>query len=206
MRQDWPLRSGHELILHQPIPWQQLGWPLRFTGLDLPIAARTDIVPLSASEALFMLTTTKVDGSKGRTFCTRSRDGGRNFKFVSFIGDDPEGFRIMRSSQRMADGLIVTATRCKGSDSERGWIDVYVSHDEGLSWTCRGVAAKDTGVEGNPPASALLSDGRLALSYGSRTRPFGLRIRTSDTAGETWSAEFVVARMLERRTWAIQRS
>lgn len=166
--------------------------PYAFTGLDLPIAARTDIVPLSASEALFMLTTTKVDGSEGRTFCARTRDGGRNFEFIGFIGDGPEGFRIMPSSQRMADGLIVTATRSKGADSERGWIEVYVSHDEGLSWACRGVAAGDTGVEGNPPALALLSDGCLALAYGSRTRPFGLRIRTSDNAGETWSEEFVV--------------
>ena len=49
------------------------------------------------------------------------------------------------------------------------WIDAYVSHDEGRSWSFLSTPAPDTG-QGNPPALVRLTNGRLCLTYGYRAR------------------------------------
>lgn len=160
--------------------------PFSFNGLDMPIAARTDIVPLGRLEALFMMTTAKSDGQEGRVFCARTRDGGLSFEFIGFIGDEPPGYRIMPSSLRLPDGSIVTATRCADEDG-RGWIEVFVSTNAGMSWSGPRVVGS-TGTDGNPPALARLDDGRTALVYGYRDYPFGLKLRLSTDGGRSWKA------------------
>jgi hypothetical protein len=45
---------------------------------------------------------------------------------------------------------------------------------------------------GNPPSLLKLRDGRLALIYGYRRPPFGIRARISKDLGKTWSDEFVL--------------
>jgi hypothetical protein len=166
--------------------------PFAFQGLELPVAARTDIVPLGTADALFILTTTKSDGKEGRTFCARTRDGGRTFEFVSFVGDEPDGYRIMPSSIRLTDGAIITGTRCADAAGNNGWIEMFTSYDEGASWKALGVAVENTGRGGNPPALSQVDDGRLILVYGSRDAPFGIRMRSSGSRGRTWSEETVI--------------
>lgn len=165
--------------------------PFAFTGLNFPIAARTDIVPLGRNEALFMLTTAKSDGREGRVFCARTLDGGQSFEFMGFVGEEPSGHRIMPSSVAVKGGTVVTATRCANADGD-GWIEVLGSNDEGRHWSRLGVAVDDTGPGGNPPALAALGDGRLALAYGCRERPFGIRLRLSEDAGKSWGDERII--------------
>jgi hypothetical protein len=165
--------------------------PFAFNGLGIPIAARTDIVALGQKEALFMLTTAKANGEEGRVFCARTLDGGRSFEFLGFVGDEPAGHRIMPSSVRLGDGTIVTATRCAGRGGN-GWIEVFNSRDEGRCWKEISVAVRNTGPGGNPPALTLLCDGRLALAYGSRNAPFGIRLRLSEDGGNSWNDEAMI--------------
>jgi hypothetical protein len=165
--------------------------PYGFSGLDLPLAARTDIVPLGPRQALFMLTTTKADGAEGQVFCARTVDGGRSFKFVAFIGAEPKGYRIMPSSIGMPDGAIVTATRSADRNNQ-GSIEVFISVDDGATWSFAGTAVANTGIGGNPPALIRLEDGNLGLFYGCRDQPFGIRMRMSKDLGKSWSEETVL--------------
>jgi len=165
--------------------------PFGFAGLNMPIAARTDILPLGRKEALFMLTTAKTDGKEGRVFCARTLDGGRSFEFLGFVGDEPAGYRIMPSSVRIGDGALVTATRCAGQDGD-GWIEVFNSIDEGRNWRKLGIVVDNTGPCGNPPALAVLGDNRLALAYGCRTKPFGIRLRLGNDGGKAWGDDIAL--------------
>lgn len=167
------------------------GGPYGFSGLDLPLSARTDIIPFGPSQALFMLTTTKADGEEGQVFCAQTQDGGQSLKFVSFLGAEPEGYRIMPSSIRMPDGVIVTATRSADRNNQ-GSIEVFISADSGANWSFRGTAVDNTGVGGNPPALIRLEDGNLGLFYGCRDQPFGIRMRMSNDGGKSWSEETVL--------------
>ena len=44
----------------------------------------------------------------------------------------------------------------------------------------------------NPASLVKLRDGRLALTYGRRTAPFGIRARISKDQGQTWGNEIVL--------------
>jgi hypothetical protein len=162
--------------------------PFTFPDLGLKgIAARTDYLALGKQEALAFLTATKSDGHEGRLFVARTTDGGRTFTFRSWMGaEPPKGFVIMPSTVRIGARTLVTAARRQ--TPEGNGIDIYRSTDLGESWTLVTTAVADTG-RGNPPSLIALRDGRLALTYGYRAAPFGIRARLSRDEGRTWEAE-----------------
>jgi hypothetical protein len=166
--------------------------PYRFGGIDLPLSARTDIVPLGAHDALFMLTTDKQDGSEGRVLCARTRDGGQSFEVQGFVGDEPAGYSIMPASARLPDGNVLTLVRRMGTTSDKGWIEAFLSRDLGRTWIPLGRVVENTGTGGNPPALCLTPAGTLAVVYGCREPPFGIRMRTSTDGGNGWSEEKVI--------------
>ena len=45
---------------------------------------------------------------------------------------------------------------------------------------------------GNPATLTRLADGRLAMVYGWRSAPYGIRGRISDDDGQSWSDEFIL--------------
>jgi hypothetical protein len=109
--------------------------PYRFPMLGMPgILARTDYVVEGKQQALVMLTASKTNGKEGRLFCARTKDGGLHWTFVSWIGDEPSGFRIMPSTVRFPNGDLLTAARDHAAP-EKNWIDIYRSKDRGASWT-----------------------------------------------------------------------
>jgi hypothetical protein len=170
--------------------------PYRLGDFALPgVSARTDIVPLGQHDALFLLTAAKPNGKEGHVFCARTRDGGKNFTFESFVGDEPEGFTIMPASILLKDGKVLTLVRCstpgKGAD-RKAWIDAYITADKGQSWDYAGRPVPNTGYAGNPPTLNRLADGRLVLVYGYRDAPYGLRARVSADEGSTWSADIII--------------
>jgi hypothetical protein len=167
------------------LTWQG---PYAFTGLDIPICARTDIVPLGRDDALFMLSTSKEDGAEGRVFCARTADGGRTFVLQGFVGPQPDGYSIMPASTTLSSGTILTMTRGMGTGGDKGRIEAFASDDQGRTWTPRGCIVDDTGSNGNPPALGRIDD-MLLLVYGYRDAPFGIRMRVSSDDGRTWSAE-----------------
>ena len=165
--------------------------PWTFPRLDLPgIAARTDYLVTGRQTALAFMTAAKSNGREGRPFVAETKDGGRTFSFVSWIGPEPaEGFVIMPSTVRLDDGTLVTATR-RQVPAGNG-IDIYRSTDAGRSWTFVTTAVSDTG-RGNPPSLVRLSDGRLVVTYGFRAQPYSIRARLSRDGGKTWETERIL--------------
>jgi hypothetical protein len=151
------------------------------------IAARTDYLVNGERDATIFLTAAKSNGREGRVFCARTRDGGRTWQFVSFIGPEPAGddFAIMPSSVRLPGGAILTAIR------HRRWIELFRSDDDGQTWRAQPRPAPDTGG-GNPGHLIRLRDGRLAITYGYRSKPFGIRARLSRDEGRTWGEEILL--------------
>ena len=156
------------------------------------VAARTDYVIEGKRQALVILTASKTNGKEGRLFCARTTDGGVHWKLVSWIGDEPAGFRIMPSTVKLSNGDLLTAARTH-APGETNWIDLYRSKDKGATWTMEAKPVASTGAHGgNPPSMILLKDGRLCLTYGYRSEPFGIRARLSKDDGKTWGEEIVL--------------
>lgn len=153
------------------------------------IAARTDYLVFGQRECMLFLTAPKQNAREGRPLCVRTRDGGRSWQFVSWIGPEPVGYAIMPSTVRLGRNHLLTAIRCR--EGARSWIDAYRSRDRGGSWNYNGTAVPNTG-EGNPPSMIRLNDGRLCLTYGVRAAPFGMRARLSEDDGATWGPELML--------------
>ncbi|MCX6620923.1 MAG: sialidase family protein [Acidobacteria bacterium] len=152
------------------------------------IDARTDYIIDGPRNCTLFLTAKKEDGKEGRVFCTRTTDGGKSWKFLSWIGPEPAGFAIMPSTVRLDKRRLLTTIRVR--DGEKNWIDAYLSTDNGASWKYFNRPAPETGVHsGNPPSLLRLKDGRLSLIHGYRAEPFGMRARLSGDEGQTWGEE-----------------
>jgi hypothetical protein len=167
--------------------------PCRFAGLDEPRhqTGRTDIVALSPDRALFFLSCHKTDGREGRVFCAETADGGRTFRFKSWIAEEPkDGYEIMPSTLRLGDGRLLCATRL--GVGRTGAVNLYESADSGATWKPLPQAVVGTGIHSNPPCMVALRDGRLCLVYGFRDAPSGIRGRLSADGGRTWGEEIVL--------------
>jgi hypothetical protein len=151
------------------------------------IAARTDYLVEGKHELTMFLTAAKSNGREGRVICVRTTDGGKTWTLVAYVQPEPEGndYGIMPSSVRLSPTSIVTAVR------HRRWIDLHRTDDNGATWGFVTRAVPDTG-RGNPPSLLKLRDGRLALVYGYRAEPYGIRARLSDDEGQTWSEEIIL--------------
>jgi Neuraminidase (sialidase) len=158
-------------------------------GVDR-IATRTDYIPLGKRECLMFGSAAKADQKEGRVFCARTADGGLTWKLVSLIGPEPKGYMIMPSTVQLSEGKYLTTIRHFDPD-RHGSIDAYLSNDGGTSWSFVCEAAPNIGG-GNPPALVLMKDGRLALTYGYRAKPYGVRARVSENQGRTWGDELVL--------------
>jgi hypothetical protein len=165
------------------------------------IHARTDYLVEGPDSCLLFLTATKTNGREGRPFVARMR-GGDDIQFVSWIAPEPEGYSIMPSTVRLSGGELLSAIRrYERGEVNRGWIETWLSEDGGQSWTERGHVAETGGRSGNPPSMIRLSDGRLVVTYGYRSPPYGIRARISGDEGETWGDEIPLR--TDTRTWDI---
>ena len=166
------------------------------------VAARTSYtVDGPHSATLFLTANKQSNGEEGRVFCVRTRDGGRTFPFLSWIGPEPEGegFAIMPAGLRLSASRMLCAVRCRGGDraarQDAAWIDLYASEDDGSSWAwlARPVSFRGSGHSGNPPTLTNLRDGRLCLTYGDRGgSPYRMCARLSADGGATWGDEIVL--------------
>jgi hypothetical protein len=164
--------------------------PFKLPQFDTPgIAARTDYVVNGRHDCLLFLTAAKRDGEEGRPLVVRTVDGGRSWKFVSWIGPEPTGFSIMPSTVRRGPSELITTLRVH--EGRRRWIDAWQSLDDGQLWTLVGQPVADTG-EGNPPSLIQLADGRLCLTYGYRAAPYAMCAKLSSDGGRTWGNEITL--------------
>ena len=164
--------------------------PFRLPLFGQPgIAARTDYVVNGPDDCMLFLTASKANRQEGRPLCVRTTDGGKSWRFVSWIGPEPRGFAIMPATVRVGSRELLTAIR--RHDGQKHWIETYRSLDDGASWTLDEVPAPDLG-EGNPASLIRLNDGRLCLTYGHRAAPFSIRARLSRDRGHHWDGEIVL--------------
>jgi len=152
------------------------------------IMARTDYLVNGNPDLTVFLTAAKKNGDEGRVFCARTTDGGKSWKFVSWLGPEPDGYAIMPSTVRLSPTMLLTAIRRK--EGAQHWIEAFLSKDDGETWNWLNKPAPSTGdSSGNPPSMLKLKDGRLAIAYGYRAEPFGMRARLSNDYGQTWGEE-----------------
>jgi len=160
------------------------------------VAARTDYLVSGASTCTLFLTVNKANGREGRVLCARSTDGGASFPFMSWVGEEPDGFAIMPASVALPDSGHLVAIRCReGRQDSRtagNWIDLYLSRDDCRTWQYVNRPVERTGWGGNPPTLTSLQDGRLCLTYGFRDAPHMMCAKLSEDRGITWSEEIVL--------------
>jgi len=162
--------------------------PFRIPEFGQPgIAARTDYLVNGKHDLTMLLTAAKSNKREGRVICVRTQDGGKTWSMEGFVGPEPEGndFAIMPASVRLSPTTILTAVR------HRPFIDAYRSTDNGKTWSFVNKPAPNTG-RGNPPSLTRLKDGRLALTFGFRAEPYGIRARLSSDSGDTWGEEMIL--------------
>ncbi len=164
--------------------------PYRLEIDGLGIAARTDYIVNGPQDCFVFLTAGKGNKKEGRPFCARTMDGGKTWRFQSWIMPEIEdGFAIMPATVRLPNAHLLTALRIH--QGEKRWVDCYLSEDEGQSWRFLSQPAPDTG-EGNPADMVVLKDGRVCITYGVRKAPFGMRARISADGGQTWGEEILL--------------
>ncbi len=148
------------------------------------IAARTDYLVNGPNDCMLFLTAAKSNGKEGRVIAVRTQDGGKTWKFVSYVTPEPEGreHAIMPATVRLSSTGLFSAIRYLHH------IDGFRSTDNGASWQ----HASRIGETDNPASLLRLKDGRLAVAYGLRKAPFGIRARISKDEGQTWGDEIVL--------------
>ena len=159
------------------------------------LLARTDYVVNDSRTLTAFIATEKDGGGEGWPCCIRTEDGGVTWKRVGWIGRQPPsgyGYSIMPATIRLGEKGYLSMIRRAGVEDgqRRWWLEGYVSPDNGQSWYLLDQPQIDNA--GNPAAMVQLEDGRIALAYGWRKAPYGLRARISNDAGQTWGDEIVL--------------
>jgi hypothetical protein len=157
---------------------------------QLGVSARSAYIVDDAYTCTLFLSVTKTNGKEGRVICVRTSDGGASFQQRSVIVPDPSGYAIMPACLRLEDGSILAAIRCSGDPT--GYIELYRSDDDALTWQLMNRPVPVTGKGGNPPTLTQLHDGRLCITYGYRSEPYGMRAVLSADQGATWSEPIVL--------------
>jgi len=120
------------------------------------------------------------------------------FDFLSWIGEPKNVRAVMPSSIRLSETHLITSIRRRFDEEIKdkprlgnNWIDVYESKDNGKIWQFLSkVADTDMGKRnGNPPSMVKLKDGRICVTWGYRTVPYGIRAKISHDQGKTWGKE-----------------
>jgi hypothetical protein len=164
--------------------------PFRFPMLGRQaVMARTDYIVNGPRDTFVFLTVAKTNGREGRVVCARTVDGGLSWQLVAEVGEETAGFRIMPSAVRLSASELLLATRSAEGPTATS-VELFRSGDDGSSWAYLGKPAPSAGVfSGNAPSMIRLRDGRLVLTYGFRSPPYGVRVRVSRDEGRTWSEE-----------------
>ncbi len=160
------------------------------------LLARTDYIVEGKDRLTAFIAASKEEtDDEGQPLCIRSTDGGLTWDLVGWIGPQPPlgyGYSIMPSTILLKSGAYLSIIRRAGvfDGESRRWIEGYLSPDKGVSW----YLLQEPNIEnyGNPASMIRLDDGRIALTYGYRRSPQGIRAVISDDEGQSWGREIVL--------------
>jgi hypothetical protein len=159
------------------------------------LLARTDYIVEGPRRVTAFLAAEKTGGGEGQTLCMRTEDGGLTWSMVGWIGPEPPadyGYAIMPATVRLGEGSYLSFVR-RGAvfdGARKWWIEPYLSPDDGQSWYL--LDQPQINNAGNPATLTRLHNGDLALAYGWRTAPYGIRTRISQDNGVTWGPERIL--------------
>ncbi len=159
------------------------------------LLARTDYIVEGPRRATAFIAAEKSGGSEGQPLCIRTTDGGLTWSLVGWIGPEPPegyGYSIMPATVSIGEHGYLSFIR-RGARMDGGkqwWLEPYMSPDDGQSW----YLLKEPRIDnaGNPATLTRLANGDLALTYGWRSAPYGIRARVSQDDGQTWSSEIIL--------------
>ena len=158
------------------------------------LLARTDYIVEGPSRLTAFVATEKEGGREGQTLCIRTEDGGMTWDKVGWIGPQPPagyGYAIMPATLAVPGGYLCIVRRGADFDGTRKWwIEGYLSPDDGKSWHLLAEPTIDNA--GNPATLTRLPNGDIAMTYGWRTAPYGIRARISEDEGQTWGREIIL--------------
>ena len=159
------------------------------------LLARTDYLVEGKHRLTAFVAAEKAGGSEGQPACIRTTDGGKTWELVGWIGRQPPkgyGYSIMPATVALEGNSYLSIIRRGGvSNGEKSWwLEAFVSPDDGRSWYMLNEPHIDNA--GNPASLTRLEDNRIAMVYGWRREPYGIRARISSDEGQTWSAESVL--------------
>lgn len=159
------------------------------------LLARTDYLIEDKNTVTAFVAATKDNGNEGQPLCIRTTDGGLTWELVGWMAPQPPegyGYSIMPSTVQLDSGAYLSIIRRAGVfDGEaKRWIEAVLSPDRGETWYLLDEPYIDN--SGNPADMIKLADGRLALTYGWRSAPQGMRARLSDDHGQSWGPEIVL--------------
>ena len=168
------------------------------------VLARTDYIVNGPHDMHVFLTSPKEGGNEGWPYCARTQDGGLTWEFLGWIGQEPPegyGYAIMPSTVRLDSGAFLSMIRRGGvfDGKRRWWLETFLSPDDGKSWYM--LDKPWINNAGNPASMIKLADGRIALTYGWRLAPYGIRAMMSSDEGQTWSDEIVLRH--DADTWDV---
>ncbi len=159
------------------------------------LLARTDYLVEGPKRVTAFMAAEKTGGGEGQAVCIRTTDGGLTWSMVGWIGEEPPedyGYAIMPATVSLGDDNYLSFIRRGGRfDGEKQWwIEPFLSPDDGASW----YLLKEPRIDnaGNPATLTRLESGDLALTYGWRSAPYGMRARISGDNGQTWSGEIIL--------------
>ena len=120
----------------------------------------------------------KETGGEGQSLCTRTTDGGRTWNLAGWIGQQPPetyGYANVPATVATKGGSDLSIVRRGGvfDGKKRWWLESFLSPDDGHSWYKLAQPTIDNA--GNPATLTRLKDGRIAMAYGCRTAPYGIR-------------------------------
>jgi hypothetical protein len=169
--------------------------PFTLPTYDRPgLLARTDYLVEGKHRLTAFIAAEKETGGEGQPLCIRTTDGGRTWKRLGWIGPQPPpkyGYSIMPATVAIDGGYLSMIRRGGVFDGEkRWWLEAYLSPNDGRCWYMLDQPRIDNA--GNPATLTRLKNGHLALTYGWRHSPYGIRARLSKDDGQTWSPEFTL--------------
>jgi len=163
------------------------------------LTARTNYLVLDSQSMLLFYEATNTPPSTGnhwRTMVVQTTDGGQTFERIAWLTPDPldghdtgamPAYALMPSVARLDDGTMLAAVRNRLEGHK--WNDLMASTDSGQTWQ---KVATPIDHNDNPAALVSLGGDRLALVYGYRNGPFGIRGKISEDGGQTWSQDYIL--------------
>jgi hypothetical protein len=156
------------------------------------LLARTDYIVEGPKQVTAFAAASKDSGQEGQPLCMRTTDGGLTWNLVGWIGPQPPqtyGYAIMPATVAIGETGYLSMIRRGGvfDGKRRWWVEAFVSPDRGTSWYRLDQPVIENA--GNPATLTRLANGDLALVYGWRLPPYGIRAMISKDNGQTWSSE-----------------